>query len=224
MSLQDVSRSSFVEHQREVFGFTRLNYRLKYKRLFDLGLTIAAMPILVPVIFTLAVLVSLDGGNPFYVQKRVGLYGRVFRLVKLRTMVVNADQVLTKQIRENPKIAEEWHTNQKIENDTRITRIGRLLRATSLDELPQFWNVLRGDMSIVGPRPMIVAQRRLYEGSAYFQLKPGITGNWQVSCRSESSFAQRADYDLAYRENYSFLIDLQIVLKTVLVVLRCTGR
>lgn len=224
MSFQDVSRSVFVGDQRGIFGVSSDHYRLKYKRLFDLGLTIAAMPLLVPITLTLALLVSLDGGNPFFVQKRVGRYGRVFRLVKLRTMVVNADQVLAKQIREDPELAKEWHTNQKIKNDTRITWIGRVLRATSLDELPQFWNVLRGDMSVVGPRPMIVEQRQLYQGSAYFQLKPGITGNWQVSCRSESSFAQRADYDLAYRETFSFITDVQIVLKTVFVVLKCTGR
>jgi len=171
----------------------------------------------------LALLVASDGGSPFYWQERVGRGGRGFRFLKLRTMVPKADTRLERYLQSNPEARAEWDATQKLKNDPRITAVGKLLRKTSLDELPQLWNVLVGDMSLVGPRPMMVSQRDLYPGSAYYKLRPGITGSWQVSERHESEFRARAIYDTSYERELSFRTDLSILCKTVGVVLRATG-
>ena len=118
----------------------------------------------------------------------------------------------------------EWDASQKLRDDPRITRVGRILRRTSLDELPQLWNVLRGDMSLVGPRPMMPSQRSLYPGRAYFALRPGLTGLWQVSKRNEASFAERASFDDDYYRRLSFALDARVLVATVRVVLRATGH
>lgn len=117
----------------------------------------------------------------------------------------------------------EWESTQKLKHDPRITRFGRFLRKSSLDELPQLWNVLKGDMSLVGPRPMLPEQRGLYPGLAYYELRPGLTGTWQVSERNESTFSKRAEFDRGYFESLSFLGDLNVLARTVSVVLRGTG-
>jgi len=131
--------------------------------------------------------------------------------------------LLEYHLRKDPEARREWDEAQKLKRDPRITRIGRFLRKSSLDELPQLWNVLKGDMSLVGPRPMMVDQEALYPGRAYFELRPGITGPWQVSDRNESSFADRARFDNQYLDSLSLSVDLTILFRTVAVVLRCTG-
>ena len=123
----------------------------------------------------------------------------------------------------NPEARLEWNSTQKLKADPRITRLGRLLRKTSMDELPQLWNVLIGDMSLVGPRPMMPSQRSLYNGTAYYALRPGITGPWQVSERNEVEFSQRAEFDREYEENVSLLTDLRLLVATTQVVIRGTG-
>ena len=194
------------------------------KRLFDLAfVAFIALPVVV-VLGILAILVATDGHSPFYVQKRLGRHGKVFRMYKLRSMVPNADKVLAAYLDSNPAARLEWDRDQKLKNDPRITAVGRLIRKTSLDELPQFFNVLKGDMSVVGPRPMMCEQKELYPGTEYYEMRPGITGAWQTSVRNESSFEQRVEYDRDYFYRLSLKTDIKIVLRTFGVVLRATGH
>lgn len=193
------------------------------KIIFDWLFVLASLPVVVPLIGVLALLVALDGSSPFYRQWRVGRNGKLFRLLKLRTMVPDAEHILQDYLDQNPKARDEWEHKQKLRHDPRITRVGRFLRKSSIDELPQLWNVLCGDMSLIGPRPMMADQRALYPGSAYYFMRPGITGSWQVSDRNESSFIERAKFDTEYYENISLKADLSIFMKTIGVVLRGTG-
>lgn len=198
-------------------------YPTYLKRGFDITAVLLALPLVALLLLVLAILVRCDGGPAFYVQDRIGRGGRIFKLWKLRTMVVDADERLAAHLAVNPKARAEWEETQKLKNDPRITQLGRLLRRSSLDELPQLWNVLRGDMSLVGPRPMMPNQRRLYPGQSYYRLRPGLTGFWQISDRNETSFAGRAVYDAAYADRLSFLTDMMVILRTVGAVLRGTG-
>ncbi|MFZ7090850.1 sugar transferase [Primorskyibacter sp. 2E233] len=198
-------------------------YRDHLKRILDVALiAFVAFPVLL-IMIPLALLIASDGASPLYFQKRVGRNGRIFYMWKLRSMVPNADALLEAHLSANPEARAEWNRDQKLKNDPRITRVGRLIRKTSLDELPQLWNVLRGDMSLVGPRPMMVNQQDLYPGTAYYALRPGITGFWQTSVRNESSFAERAGFDTDYLRKLSFSTDLAVLLRTVKVVLKGTG-
>lgn len=202
-------------------------YRILIKRMFDLGFAIALLPFLVPLIFGLWLIARRDGAAGFYAQERVGLNGCVFKCYKIRTMVPNAETILKDLCKSNPELAHEWHTNQKLANDPRITRIGRFLRATSLDELPQIWNVFRGDMSFVGPRPFMVDQDTIYRaagGEAYFRLRPGITGLWQIHGRGTTSFVCRVRFDNQYLKHMSWFGDLKLILKTVKVIFDRSGH
>lgn len=198
-------------------------YRGFLKRAFESLLIIFTMPFWVPVVLLSAILIWMDGGKPFYTQQRIGRNGRLFRIIKLRTMVVDADAQLKAHLESNPEARSEWDATQKLKADPRVTRIGRLLRKTSMDELPQLLNVLNGTMSLVGPRPMMVDQKDFYQGDAYYRLRPGITGLWQISERNESEFTARVRYDEEYDRNLSFAQDMSILFQTVAVVLRCTG-
>ncbi len=198
-------------------------YRDHAKRALDVALVlVAALPVL-SVLLVLAAVVALDGKSPIYLQKRVGRGGRIFHMWKLRSMVHNADALLADYLASNPEARAEWDRTQKLRKDPRITRIGHLIRKTSLDELPQLWNVLRGDMSLVGPRPMMVDQQEIYPGTAYYALRPGITGFWQTSVRNESSFAERAKFDTDYLREVSLGTDIRVMLRTVSVVVNGTG-
>ena len=199
-------------------------YNAVGKRALDVLLILLAFPVVVPVVAILAMFVATDGNNPFYRQKRIGRFGRVYSMWKLRSMVVDADKKLAAYLDENPAAKSEWEATQKLKNDPRITKVGRLIRKTSLDELPQLWNVFIGDMSLVGPRPMMVDQKSLYPGKDYYRLRPGITGSWQVSARNESTFAERAIFDSSYHSSLSLKTDVAILLKTVKVVVRATGH
>jgi lipopolysaccharide/colanic/teichoic acid biosynthesis glycosyltransferase len=198
-------------------------YRRFFKRGLDLAVALLLLPIVLPAVLLLGLLIRGDGGPAFYSQARVGRGGRVFRCWKLRTMQVDADRRLAELIAADPAAHAEWTSRQKLRNDPRITPLGRLLRRTSLDELPQLWNVLKGDMSLVGPRPMLPDQARLYPGWAYYTLRPGLTGFWQVSERNETSFAERAVYDTDYSRRLSFGTDILVLLATAWVVVRGTG-
>lgn len=198
-------------------------YHAVFKRLFDLILVAALLPVALPVVAILALLVGRDGHNPFYFQPRIGRGGRVFTMVKLRTMVPNAEDQLNDHLVAHPEAAAQWERKQKLEADPRITPLGAVLRRISVDELPQIWNVLLGHMSLVGPRPMMVDQQRLYPGKDYYNLRPGITGLWQVSERHGSEFVSRAEYDREYAATVSLGTDLGVLVRTVAVVLRATG-
>ncbi|WP_315925095.1 sugar transferase [Mesorhizobium sp. SP-1A] len=193
------------------------------KRVLDVTTTLVSAPLLLPLVGCLALIVSRDGGRAFYGQARLGKDGTVFRIWKLRSMVPDADARLEEYLAQNPVARQEWESTQKLRHDPRITALGRYLRKYSLDELPQFWNVLLGQMSLVGPRPMFPEQKPLYPGTAYFDVRPGLTGLWQVSERNRCSFAERADYDTVYARTMSLRTDFMILLRTVAVVMRGTG-
>lgn len=223
-SAHPVELSTDRAHIQGQLRASRGLYRSFGKRWLDILFVIAILPAVVPMILLLAALVALDGGKPFYSQARVGKGGATYRMWKLRTMVPDADAKLQDYLAGNPSAREEWNHTQKLRRDPRVTRLGRVLRKTSLDELPQIWNVFVGEMSIVGPRPMMPDQRHLYPGSEYYDLRPGITGLWQVSCRNTSSFADRASFDTRYHRNISLPLDAKLILSTVWVVLLGTGH
>lgn len=191
--------------------------------MLDLVIVIAALPFLIPAFIVIGTFVALDGHSPFFRQERVGLSGKRFFIWKFRTMVPDAEELLNEYLASNPAAQSEWDEKQKLTSDPRITRIGRVLRRTSFDELPQIFNILTGEMSLVGPRPMMPSQQALYPGHAYYRLRPGVTGSWQVSERHTSSFAERATYDDGYEANLSLFTDVKILTQTVGVVFRCTG-
>jgi lipopolysaccharide/colanic/teichoic acid biosynthesis glycosyltransferase len=197
------------------------------KRIFDLMISIVAAPVLVPVIAILWFVVRRDGGPGMFVQERVGKDGKVFRCCKLRTMVMDAEKVLEDMCASDPVVAHEWKVNQKLKHDPRITKVGKVLRETSLDELPQFFNVVRGEMSFVGPRPFLPSQKADYDqagGRAYYGVRPGVTGLWQVEGRGETSFVGRVGFDETYGEKHSLRYDIGLMFKTVAVVLKKTGH
>ena len=198
-------------------------YRNMFKRALDVTAILLAAPVIVPVVLGLAAAVSLDGGKPFYSQLRVGKGGKPFRMWKLRSMVRDADIQLQSLLERDPAARAEWDTTQKLRKDPRITEFGKYLRRSSLDELPQLWNVFVGDMSLVGPRPMMLDQTAIYPGTAYYALRPGITGYWQTAGRNRTTFHARAEYDSVYEEGLAFTTDLRILCRTVNVVLDGTG-
>lgn len=197
------------------------------KRILDLVIVLSAILPVSIIVGIAYLMVRRNGGPRFYSQERVGKDGKLFKCYKLRTMHVDADERLKNLCAENPAIATEWHKNQKLRNDPRIIRCGKFLRETSIDELPQIYNVLLGNMSIIGPRPFTPDQDHLYReagGKAYYQLKPGLTGLWQIKARGSSEFVTRVVYDNAYARTLSFKNDILIVLKTFSVVLARTGE
>jgi Undecaprenyl-phosphate galactose phosphotransferase WbaP len=197
------------------------------KRVIDIVGAGLGLVLLAPVFLILAILIKLDSPGPvFYRQTRIGRDGRPFPMLKFRTMVQNADQVLAALLREDAALRREWKVYQKLKDDPRITPLGEFLRKYSLDELPQLWNVLKGEMSLIGPRPFFPDQRQLYDDCAYAHyscVRPGITGMWQVNGRSESEFTDRAYWDAHYVRNWSLWLDLYILAKTFWVVIRREG-
>jgi len=198
-------------------------YRNIGKRLLDVTAILMAAPIVVPMVAALALIVARDGGKPFYTQARIGRNGRRFRMWKLRSMVADADSRIAEHLEQHPAAKAEWDSTQKLKNDPRITPFGHVLRRSSLDELPQLWNVLIGDMSLVGPRPMMTNQQGLYPGTAYYGLRPGITGYWQTAGRNATTFEARAEFDAAYDADLSLATDAVVLARTVRVVLKATG-
>jgi Undecaprenyl-phosphate galactose phosphotransferase WbaP len=189
----------------------------RVKRLFDLTIALGVIACSLPVILVIMVMIKLTSkGRIFYGHKRIGRRGKLFKAWKFRTMYVNGDAILKEHLANNPVAAEEWERDQKLKDDPRVTWFGGILRKTSLDELPQVWNVLLGEMSFVGPRPIVKDEIRRY-GQAlrlYTTVKPGITGLWQVSGRSDISYADRVRLDLFYIRHWSPWLDLYIVGKT----------
>lgn len=202
-------------------------YRRWGKRFLDIVAVILILPIALPVVLCVWALTKADGGEGLFAQTRVGRDGRLFRCWKIRTMVPDADRVLARLLKRDPAIAAEWHTRQKLDDDPRITAFGRVLRRTSIDELPQLWNVLIGEMSLIGPRPFTPNQKNLYDEASndpsYYSVRPGISGIWQVECRSEGSFKDRFEFDERYLRTLNFSTDINIAWKTVKVILKATG-
>lgn len=200
-------------------------YRAFGKRAFDLVLVLASAPLVLPLVGVLWLVVRRDGGPGFYAHRRVGAGGRAFLCWKLRSMCVDAEARLADLLARDPTAAREWARDCKLKNDPRITRFGRFLRRSSLDELPQLLNVFRGEMSLVGPRPVTEEELARYGVAARHVLscRPGLTGLWQVSGRNGMAYADRVRLDCAYARRHDLWLDLRILLRTVLVVLRRTG-
>lgn len=178
-----------------------------------------------PLFAYLAWQVKKDGGPAFYGQVRVGRDGKSFKCWKFRTMIVNAEQVLQKILAEDPEAKAEWDRDFKLKNDPRVTKVGAFLRKTSLDELPQLWNVLKGEMSLVGPRP-ITDKEKIFYGTKikdYLAVNPGMTGLWQVSGRNDVTYAERVSLDSHYVHNWSLMRDIRIMFQTVGVMLHRKG-
>ena len=197
------------------------------KRLFDLLAVVPSLLLFSPLFLAIAVLIKIDSSGPvFYYQKRIGLGGKPFQMFKFRTMYHHADSLLSNVLLENPQLHKEWHEYQKLTNDPRITRVGKVIRRLSFDELPQLWNVLIGEMSLIGPRPFLPSQIEFYGKRAfknYIRVRPGLTGMWQVSGRNQASFSTRAQWDEYYIRNWSVWLDLSILFRTIGVVLKRSG-
>ncbi|WP_265519664.1 sugar transferase [Nitratireductor luteus] len=197
-----------------------------FKRGFDIAAALVAILLLSPLLIMLALLIRLsDGGCVFYAHPRIGRHGSTFKCIKFRTMVENGSTVLAAHLSQNPAALAEWNATRKLQRDPRVTRVGMVLRKLSLDELPQLFNVLRGEMSFVGPRPVVHEELDLYGAAViyYLQARPGITGLWQISGRNDVSYARRVDFDRYYVENWSFVSDLLIIIKTLPAVISSRG-
>ena len=197
-----------------------------FKRFFDITAALAGLTLISPQFLVLMLLVKFsDGGKVFYGHRRIGRSGKVFHCLKFRTMVEDGDAVLAAYLARNPQEREEWLATRKLQNDPRVTRVGAVLRKLSLDELPQIFNILRGEMSFVGPRPVVDDELALYGTSAsfYLQSRPGLTGLWQVSGRNDVSYGTRVAFDRHYVENWSFVFDLKILIWTVPAVFSSRG-
>jgi len=196
------------------------------KRLFDILFTITVLPIIVITIIFLAIIIKLDGGTIFFGHNRLGKDGKYFKCWKLRTMVQNAEEILQIELEKDPLTKEIWEKNYKLNNDPRITKIGKILRKLSLDELPQFWNVLVGEMSVVGPRPVTVKEIALYgkKIETIHMIRPGVTGLWQISGRNDTSYDERVKLDIKYAKNINFQNDIKIIINTIWIVFTGNGK
>ena len=196
------------------------------KRAADIALAAIAIIVLLPVMIIVALLVfQYDGRSPFYGHARIGWHDRNFRCWKFRSMMAESDAILAEHLARNTAAAVEWATSRKLRDDPRVTWIGRILRASSLDELPQLFNVLAGDMSLVGPRPIVTDEIALYGATyrCYRACRPGLTGLWQISGRSDCSYEKRVSLDEGYARQWSFSRDLAILLKTIPAVIGRKG-
>jgi lipopolysaccharide/colanic/teichoic acid biosynthesis glycosyltransferase len=209
-------------------GVWPLVLRPAAKRTMDVALSAAMLLFLLPVFLAITAAVVLDGGPVFYSHRRVGRGGRPFGCLKFRSMRPDADRHLAELLARDPAARAEWNATRKLRRDPRVTPVGRVLRATSLDELPQLINVLRGDMSLVGPRPVVQEELEQHYAPAaaaadYLSVRPGVTGPWQVSGRSDMEYSERVALDAAYARNPSLRKDLVLLAYTVVVVLRRRG-
>ncbi|WP_217362905.1 sugar transferase [Roseicella sp. DB1501] len=204
----------------------RHRLRAAAKRAIDLIGAGSLLLLTAPAFFALALLIRADGGPVFFAHQRIGRRGRRFGCLKFRSMVVDSGARLSALLESDPAARAEWEATRKLKDDPRVTRIGRFLRASSLDELPQLLNVLRGEMSLVGPRPVVASELAEHYGEAardYLALRPGVTGLWQISGRSDTSYATRVALDSHYARSPSLRTDLAILLRTPFVVLLRRG-
>jgi Undecaprenyl-phosphate galactose phosphotransferase WbaP len=214
-----------VSDPKLVHASRRANSRVK--RWFDIFGAVSGLIFLAPIFLTIAIMIKLDDGGPiFFGHRRVGRRGRGFDCWKFRTMVQDADAALAHLLETDPEAAKEWRDTQKLQNDPRITSVGKFLRFTSLDELPQLFNVLIGEMSLVGPRPVTkveLNERYAKDRRYYLLVRPGVTGLWQVSGRNRLSYTRRVQLDEQYLREWSFSGDVSILVRTVDVVFRRDG-
>lgn len=200
-------------------------YNIAIKRVVDLFMLLLGAVIVVPLMLVIALIIKVSSPGPiFYGHERIGKNGKKIRVWKFRSMIVNADKVLDSILATNPEMRAEWDASRKLKNDPRITGIGKFLRKTSLDELPQLYNILKGEMSFIGPRPVTESEEEKYgENFDYiFSVSPGISGMWQVSGRSDTDYAERVAFDSYYIQNWSLWLDIWLIFRTIGVVL--TGK
>ena len=220
--MNEMVESYSIYDYREISKL-KLNLYLLNKRIFDILFSIIGIIelIIVTIFVKIAYMLHGDFKSVFYSQKRIGQYGKEFKFYKFRTMIKNADEVLFKLLEENEDLRNEYKINKKLKNDPRVTKVGKFLRKASLDELPQYINVLKGDMSLIGNRPYLPREKE--DMGDYFNdiviSKPGLTGYWQVSGRSDTTFEERLKLEKYYSHNFSTLLDFKIFLKTHFVVL-----
>lgn len=216
------SHEVLMIHLKNHLGRAHLRF---IKRVFDVLAALTLLVLLSPLFVYVIYIVSRDGGSAFFGHERVGQYGRNFKCYKFRSMVVNAQEVLQDLLAVDSVIRDEWEKDFKLKNDPRINSIGHFLRRTSLDELPQLWNVLKGDMSLVGPRPVVQDELARYGDDIgyYLMAKPGMTGLWQVSGRNDVDYDTRVYFDVWYVKNWSLWTDIALLFKTISVVIRGRG-
>jgi exopolysaccharide production protein ExoY len=204
---------------------TRISRSTEIIRIMDVTIAIAALVFLLPILLAVILTLAFQGGPIFFSHRRVGLGGRGFQCLKFRSMVVDAEERLARLLRDCPQAREEWLADHKLRDDPRITRFGRFLRRSSIDELPQLINVLRGEMSIVGPRPIVEAEVTRYGRriKAYCSVRPGITGLWQVSGRNDVAYRTRVAMDCIYARAASPRLYIWLVIATVPAVLMRRG-
>lgn len=208
--------------KEEQFFFADQQFQIKHrvlKRIFDIAFSLIVLILFSWLFVTIALLVKFSSkGGIFYAHRRVGRAGKPFICYKFRTMHRNAEERLEELLRASPEAKLEWDTRHKLQNDPRVTSFGSFLRKCSLDELPQFWNVLRGDLSVVGPRPVVYAELVAHfreKATKILSIRPGLTGIWQVSGRSDTSYMQRVYLDEKYVDSCSLWLDLKLIAKTI---------
>ena len=211
-------RSNFISLKNRL----KSRFRRAVKYIFDYVLALLSLPVTLPVIAITAIIIKKDDPKSpiFFNQERIGKDGEIFVCYKFRTMIPDNQTIFEEYIKENPKEAEYYHKYRKLKNDPRVTQIGKILRNTSIDELPQIFNVLKGEMSLVGPRPYLPEEKSIMDG--YYQtitnVKPGITGLWQVSGRNDIDFRERVETDVWYIRNWNLWLDIVVIIKTIKVV------
>ncbi|MEG9502534.1 MAG: sugar transferase [Methylorubrum extorquens] len=218
------SPSGYKSAEEVLWSQQRIDNLLK--RSFDFSVALTALAMLLPLLAIICLSIwAVDGGAPFYSHRRVGRGRKAFGCLKFRTMRVDSEDALAKHLKENPGALAEWTQYRKLKDDPRITALGQVLRKSSLDELPQLINIVRGEMSIVGPRPIVDAEVEKYgdAASAYFAVRPGLTGAWQVSGRSDTTYAERVRLDHQYVASRSFIGDVIIILRTIPAVFMVKG-
>ena len=219
----DVNEYEEVKKKVSALSSVRELVYLFVKRCFDIVCGLIGVVCLVPLIVIVKIvnICNKDFDSIFYFQKRIGKDGKEFKLYKFRSMVVNADEILEQTLKNDKKIAEEWKKYQKFENDPRITKIGNILRKTSLDEVPQFINILKGDMTMIGPRPLVPGELDSHNGNheIYESVRPGITGWWACNGRSATTYEERLDLEYYYVKNKSLWLDIKCVFKTISAVI-----
>ena len=230
--INDISTiSTNVRDFGGILGFSSTHNLTKrislfWKRFIDLFLLLLSSPVTLPVTLIVAIAIKISSPGPvFYGHKRIGKNGKEFKCWKFRSMVIDADKQLEKILAENPEMRAEWEKDRKFTNDPRVTKIGKFLRKTSIDEIPQFFNILTGEMSFIGPRPVTKAELTKYRNKSDFILsvQPGLSGMWQISGRSDTGYEERVTLDSYYIQNWSVWLDIWIIIKTVYVVLRGKG-
>ena len=225
-----VTTEAIVEPKKEE-TIEMKNKKIVYrfiKRIIDIIGGLVGIVLLIPitiVLYLISIFSKENKGPIFYEQLRVGKNGKYFRIYKFRTMIIGADKILKKYLEENEEAKIEFEKNQKLEYDPRITKLGKILRKTSLDEFPQFINVLKGDMSLIGPRPLVEGELDAHNGNhkLYESVKPGITGYWGVNGRSNTTYEERLKLEYYYAKNFSFWLDTKIFFKTIISIVKREG-